>query len=110
MSGSMASPAAEDREVFAWEAGEPFAGLVFEGRPWRMARIDDDRDPEDEPLDDVLADDDDLDDDELGDEEIEGDEDDELDEDLDDELIDLDDEYDDTDVDDRPHPGHRYVE
>jgi hypothetical protein len=58
---------------------------------------DDEFDEDDDALDDLDAEDDD---DELVDD----------DEDLDDELIDLDDEYDDTDVDDRPHPGHRYDE
>lgn len=55
---------------------------------------------------------------ELTDEELEGDEleDDELDDDaekyreIDEALIDLDDEYDDPDEDDRPHSPHRYEE
>ena len=51
-------------------------------------------------LDDDL-DEDDLDEDDLDDDDLDDDEDD----DLDDDLIDLDDEYDDADEEDRPHPN-----
>jgi ribonuclease E len=54
-------------------------------------------------LDEEQLEDDELEDDELGDEDEEFKE-------IDEALIDLDDEYDDPDVDDRPHSPHRYEE
>lgn len=53
---------------------------------------------EDGELDDLDDDDDDFDDDDLDDDEDD-------DDDLDDDLIDLDDEYDGKDEEERPHPG-----
>ena len=73
--------------------------VVFDGdlnEDGELVRLDKDDLEEDEDLDDDDLDDDDLDDD---------------DEDDDDDLIDLDDEYDDTDDTEKPHPGPgRYEE
>jgi hypothetical protein len=113
MSGRMEWTDTEDFDVFPGRATDSFAAALDRLDPyWALAgkENEDEKLPpdgdldEDDELDD--ADDDALDDlDEEDDDELEDD-----DEDLDDELIDLDDEYDDTDVDDRPHPGHRYDE
>ena len=113
MSGSVASSAAGYRELSSamFEVAEPLGevGLgVLDIEPWRAAKVEDEPDPEDEPADPLLDDDEDLDDDDLLDDD-EDDEDEEFKE-LDEELIDLDDEYDEADTGERPHPGHRFDE
>lgn len=112
MSGSMASSATGSREggIAIFEVAEPFDKVGDEvPEPWRSdAKVEDDPDPKDEPPDPDL-DDDDLDDDDLDDDELDDDEDEEFKE-LDESLIDLDDEYDEADDAERPHPGHRFDE
>lgn len=73
------------------------------GSEWSWGPAD-----EDEELAVMLAgrDDDDLEDDDLEDDDLDDDlDEDDLDDDDDDDLIDLDDEYDDADEEERPHPG-----
>ncbi len=114
MSGSMESSASWDREVSEDAAADPFASA--EGAVALLTRMSDDDeleavDPDlDEGEDGLLDDPEAADDDE--DALLEGDDelDDELDDDLDDELIDLDDEYDVDDDEDKPHPGSKFDE
>lgn len=111
MSGSMASSVIEDPMVLQVTAADSFPATRSALLP-SLAMGADDEDAEKKKDSDLDEDDEFGDDDELDDDELEDDEesDDELDEDLDDELIDLDDEYDDVDEDDHPHPGHKFLE
>lgn len=108
MSGRMEWTDTEDVDVFPGRATDAFAAALDRLDPyWALAgKKDEDQDlPPDGDLDE--DDEFDEDDEDALDDDVDAEDDDELD---DDELIDLDDEYDDTDVDDRPHPGHRYDE
>ena len=116
MSGRMAWTGTEDFEVFAGRAADSFSVTVVRDRSEPMRALAGKADADEPPPPDAAPDaapDADLDEDELGEgegDDLEGGDDDDPDDDeeLDDELIDLDDEYDDTDEADRPHPGHRY--
>ena len=84
MSGSGESSASDGRDEFGFD----LAGKVDDDEAGGLDASDEDLE------DDDLDDDDDEDDDDL----------------IDDELIDLDDEYDEVDEEEWPHPGHRYDE
>jgi len=111
MSGRLTWTDSEDFDVLPVRATDSFAAALDRldsARALAGKEDEDERLPPDGDLDedDELGD---AEDDDLDDEDDDGLDDDE-DEDLDDPLIDLDDEYDDTDADERPHPGHRYDE
>lgn len=109
--GLVESPSDADRAATAapWESTWTWAPPA-ELRIHAARRGAVEPDPEDEPEDPEEEDGDDFDEDDDLNDDMDGDEPGEYDDDVDDDLIDLDDEWDDRDEEDRRDSPHRYYE